>query len=57
MTALKKQDAGLQSEQRFDELKALMPEGGGEVLDFPEPQSDPSVDPNETSAWVWGWVH
>lgn len=39
---------------RLDELEALVP--AGTVVELPTKPKD-GVDPNETSAWVWGWVH
>ena len=40
---------------RLEELKTLVPEGV--VVELPKAKPDAGIDPNETSAWVWGWVH
>lgn len=40
---------------RLNELEALVP--AGTVVTLPKPKPDNGIDPNETSAWVWGWVH
>lgn len=40
---------------RLDELQALVPEGT--VVKLPTTKADDAVDPDQTSAWVWGWVH
>jgi hypothetical protein len=39
---------------RLDELEALVP--AGTVVELPT-RPDDGIDPNQTSAWVWGWVH
>lgn len=40
---------------RLGELEALVP--AGTVVELPTAKPDDGIDPNETSAWVWGWVH
>ena len=40
---------------RLDELQTLVP--SGTVVKLPTTRPDDGIDPNETSAWVWGWVH
>jgi hypothetical protein len=57
MSAVRKLDVddGDAIATRLDELQSLVP--SGTVVKLPTTKPDDGIDPNETSAWVWGWVH